>query len=785
MVPVEVVQDDMVGFESGLPFPLGDFAGKRFFTDKVLFGEVWLADCSPREMRWAGHVKDGKLYLDQSAHGKFVHNRKHSFKTPTMMQAGAYRVWLDAWSRPRPSNDEQAQVFTNDPIDGDGGPWVAPPLPALKYWQRVDIAPQKRGAPCRIRMRSHRFHWLYRLNALVDVLDELALSHQELTVKAEETRMWADYLREFLNVLLYSRTNQSRIATNPCKNAFIGMKGIAEAVSNRCRNFINYGTVDGEDQSLLSPRKHINNVAHLLWKLIHNDAFAQEVSLFDPILAEEHRLLLGRLQQVFNNVPLIIDGVVDVDERRAAPAGTSFAYGREFAREFTVPYFHAKLAKADGVAFKFDKPESRTKWLNSARRYGISMLNAASIFIVREDVKPEKLIALLKEEARLWGVAAESSTMMKAANELLEKCRELGKAALANGWVAKAHRMEAHGGRFALERERYLKELAADGTELAKVREEIEAVRAQIAGTPAKVLDKAKKVQFADAPLRPSLVLGVQMFEIGVKWMVARAAWDAFQETSGLDAVKKGAEFGVKSIDFLGTSFGFLGLHKVLEFEFGRRGVTAERIAMRLDRLGRLSKGLGAAADVGSAVMYTIQISSDAHNRELAERFLAEDADTIRTWQGVNWLGKAMVGAASTATTVTKAPVWVKLQAAGYLVQFIGEFGEKLARLGATEHRHAHDVDLRIRASAAEADQLIRERIGDIALYQPAEQAMMARHMKAFEWKLPIELALYRAHFPSASKEGAAAVDPEGADEHQESVSDPLHGADPFLWPGT
>src|SRR5215471_16036887 len=131
MVPVEILQDDMVGFEGNLPFPpVLDLYGKTLFSEKVLWGEIWFADRSKRGMWQSGYVRDGALYIIQSAREKFMHNRKHQRQIPTLMPVGSYKVWLDAWVRMGDFTYESDPPFTTDPVDGDGKRWAAPPLPS-------------------------------------------------------------------------------------------------------------------------------------------------------------------------------------------------------------------------------------------------------------------------------------------------------------------------------------------------------------------------------------------------------------------------------------------------------------------------------------------------------------------------------------------------------------------------------------------------------------------------------------------------------------------------------
>jgi hypothetical protein len=126
IVPVELLQDDMVGFESELPNPVQNFYGKTAFTDLVAFGEIWLVDCSKRHMWYAGHVRNGQLYLDQSARSQFRNDRDHSRSVPTLIPVGTYKVWLDAWVRKDDEVYASDPLFTKDAVQGNGGAWTAP-----------------------------------------------------------------------------------------------------------------------------------------------------------------------------------------------------------------------------------------------------------------------------------------------------------------------------------------------------------------------------------------------------------------------------------------------------------------------------------------------------------------------------------------------------------------------------------------------------------------------------------------------------------------------------------
>lgn len=729
MVPVEILQDDMVGFDSGLAFPVHDLNGKRAFTDKVLWGEIWIADCSKRGMWWAGYVQDGQLFLDQSARNRFLHNRKHSRQEPTLMLTGTYKVWLDAWLRPGDYMYQNDPDFTTDPVDGDGGQWRAPAPPARKYWQEVKITqPGKKGEPCRIRVRSRRFHWLYRVSRLLDLLDHLLLGHEKLIVRVDETRMYADYLREFLDVLMNSGSNLGHMASRPPQLEFLKeMMGVARNVSVHCSNFIDYGVCDGLGDPI-PERKHINNVAHLLWALIHEEDFGREVALYDPVLAEEHRILLSRLGSVFNRVPRVFAKAVDIDDRRAIPTGRSFAYGREFAAEFTFPYYNAKLAEAGHApAFLPEKPASTLKFVNSVRRYGVSMLNAASIFVVKEKLNPAKLLALIEAEEKVWATAASKGYgTLEAASELVGKFRAAGKAAKVEKWSAV--------------RERYLDELAAQRGDLAKLRGEIEDVRKQMEAQPQKIIDRLRVTT-------PAVVYGVQSLELFVKWAVAVSAWNAFRESAGEEffaRVLKGADAGIKSIDAAGTTLQFLGLHKVLRATWLASGGEAGLVAARLKGLEKAGKGLGALADLGSAVLYTYDLFSAAHDDGLLERYLPEDVCSMHAWHLVTWGGKWFVGVGSLGAYLKSVPIFAKLQAIGYFAQLVGEAGEAFARHGASEHKHFHDVNLEVMSRALRASAAVRERGWNVEFYTPSDQESMARCMAVFDW-IPVDGKLLQA----------------------------------------
>jgi hypothetical protein len=738
LVEVEVVQDDMVGYD--LPFPVENLYGKRAFTETVAWGEIWFAD--PRSgMWWSGYVQDGKVYLDQSAREKFLHNRKHERQVPTRMLTGKYKVWLDAWVRRGDYVYADDAPFTNNPVHGDGGPWKAPKLPASKFWQEVTLAPAANGKPCRIRVRSRRFHWLYRLSRLLDLLEQLLLEHERAVEKVDELGASAKYIKELLAVLNETRTNELLIMEDKKRlAAFQGMNRVVDNVSIHCSNFIRYGVCNADDENTPTPlRRHINNVAHLIWRLIHEKDYAREMKLFEPVLAEEHRMLVTAPGKIFNRVPRVFTSVVRRDQFKVEAQGESFAYGREFAATFTFPFYNAMLKEAGhGPAFPAKKAASTSDVLNVARRYTISMLNAASIFVVKEHLDFDKLATLIDKEASLWSAAGKSDDMVALTTRWVDKFTALGKDELAGKWskIRKDYFADIKKGRPELT------------TMVDDVQKDLEKIRGEMEAKPQKILDRLKTTT------RPA-VYGVQSLEIALKWFAAVGAWNTFRDElkkSDGHVVVKGADAGVKALDFAGSTVQFLGVQKVLRATWLSKA-KPEDAATKLRVVERIGKGLGAAADLGSAVIYAYGLFD--HRKELEEQFLPEDACAAFTWSLVTGLGKAVVAVGSGGGVFKSVPVFAKLQAAGYLLQLAGEMGEEIATYGGREHKHFHDANALLCQRAQAANDEVSAQGWKSTFYDPDDAADMTRYMKEFAW-LPLDPALFQERFKPTAEPSAA-----------------------------
>src|SRR6476661_5448417 len=138
-VEVEFLQDDMVGFVRE-PFNQEfDLYGKKLFTDKVRWGEVWLCDQSKRGTKYAGYIQNGALYLDQSAAELNAWVKTRQPRKPSKLRPGRYLVWLDAWLRMGDVIYTSDGPFTILTEDMEESTWVAPPPPKREYWQEIVV----------------------------------------------------------------------------------------------------------------------------------------------------------------------------------------------------------------------------------------------------------------------------------------------------------------------------------------------------------------------------------------------------------------------------------------------------------------------------------------------------------------------------------------------------------------------------------------------------------------------------------------------------------------------
>jgi hypothetical protein len=762
LVDVQILQDDLEDFDfeanppslvellknadptvrSSLLYPVPErkTRGMHLFSHNVLWGEVWFADRSARGMWYAGYVRNGALFLDQSSpeleprrREELTWNRTHLGQRPSKLPVGHYKVWLDAWVRGYAyANDPP---FTNDPIAGNGGPWVAPPPPHRKYWQDIEVTPPAPGdAACKLRLKSRRFHWLYRLNRLADALNALLIPVERLMASVAEVRNLAEYLRVFLGVVYDS--NITRLHRDPEQHEHVKEIGITLFnVVARCNNFVQSGIADGIRASPIPfdpEREHINNLAHLLWRLINNASFAEEIAVFSPELAEEHRIGIAGLGFLFNRIPRILlsltpsntsagAGDNEAEDPTAQRLLTSFDFGAEFARRFTLPYFNNKLERA-GKPPAFDgAPAGTVKILDTVRKYGSSMLNSASIFVAKESVRWSAIASLLQQEGQLWGRAAEADSLFETADKFIAKYRAAGKMDL----VEMIERNKMY----------FLKEAASPGLsgriidpKLHALKAELDQVREQMNESmkrqPQKVLDYLKKAN-------PAIVYGVQGFEIFVKWSVAAAAWNEFRGSAGIPEGRPGrSPFQpiMKTADAMGSTLQFLGLHRFIRegWALFSRDVPTESVATafekRLAALSRLGKACNATHDISQAIVYSMDLFVDhAYSDELLERYMPEDAIAACGFHLIIWGGKWMVAIGSGSSVFSSTPVGVAIHALGYLAQLIGEVGESVAEYGAWEKKCFDDVRRELWNASRRAEARLREHGRPDELYPESE----------------------------------------------------------------
>jgi hypothetical protein len=766
LVPVHFLQADMEGYEDALPYPVPrNLRGQTYFTENVIFGEVWISERTSRKTRWSGHILNGQLYLDEAIRRKgVVSTRPATSGIPSLLPVGKYKIWLDAWCRIKDFSfayDKDApftkdNTYSNSPDDL----WRAPErLPDRKYWQEIEVKPTSvYGDPCKIYVRSRRFHYIYRISRLMDMLDSLLIPHENIVSRVANVRELADHLMNFFAAERNSGNNELHfLRDNVNELAWINIS--IQNVSIACQNFINAGVAGdakkgvGGEGSVTELRQHLNNFAALLWRIIDYTPFQKDTAFYEPSFAEEHRIILSRLGSFFNRMPVACSGgraiLYHPDEVLAT--NVSPPWGKKFAEEFSLPFYNVKAQKAGHAPpFKFKKSGTPIDWINSVRRYGVSMLNSASIWVVESEIDIQKMGALLDAQfylnAEYHLVENTASLLMPDLNKFIQLYERLGKTAKITKWkgVREALLQE----RRALSKEGFRVMINPDldaelndlEQQIAKVQEDLKAVQKR---EPQKLLDSLKGSN-------PKAVYAVEGFEVAVKWLVAKAAWNAFAESAGQppeESIKKAVDATFKTLDFTGTLFKSAGFAKLLEV--GWKDATVAGIGAKDAGkiFGKWGKGLGAVADVYSAASYTYEIFYDkSYERKLFETYLPSDAVAIHGWHLVIWMGKSIVGLGSTGSFFSKSPGFVKLQAVGYLFQAIGEFGEAWTTYGKAEKAHYVKVLFEMRNWANIAQACAKNNGYEIDLYPDATNDKVKESVEALMWG-PMDETEYRKIF--------------------------------------
>jgi hypothetical protein len=121
-------------------------------------------------------------------------------------------------------------------------------------------------------------------------------------------------------------------------------------------------------------------------------------------------------------------------------------------------------------------------------------------------------------------------------------------------------------------------------------------------------------------------------------------------------------------------------------------------LAAKLEKFSKVGKGLGAIADVGSASLATYELFFDnTYGDDLLTRYTPGDACGMYAWHLVIWGGKWVTATGSVSGNFTKNPISTKLQAIGYVIQFVGEFGEAVYKIGKSEKAHCMSLFAEVR----------------------------------------------------------------------------------------
>ena len=765
LVPVQFLQADMQGYEDALPYSvLRKLRGQTYFTENVIFGEVWIAERTSRKTRWSGHILNGELYLDEAIRRKgVVSTRPATNGICSLLPVGKYKIWLDAWCRIKdfPFAYEKDAPFTKDntysllPDDL----WRAPKqLPDRRYWQEIEVKPPSLyGDSCKIYVRSRRFHYIYRMSRLMEMLDRLLIPHENMVSRVANVRELADHLINFFaaernsgyNDLNFIRDNMKELA-----QINVSMPNVSIA----CQNFINAGVAGdakkgvGEEGSVTELRQHINNFAALLWRMIHYEPFGKDMAFYEPSLAEEHRIIISRLGSFFNRIPVACSGGQAILNHPDQVLATDVSppWGERFAK-IIKQHYNGKAQKAGHAApFKVQKSGTTLDWVNSVRRYGVSMLNSASIWVVESEIDIHKMGALIDAQFHLNAeyhmVENTASLIMPDLNKTIQQYERLGKTAQATKWkgVREALLQE----RRALSKEGFRVMTNPDlDAELSELEQQIEKVQEDLKTVqkrePQKLLDSLKNSN-------PKAVYAVEGFEVLVKWLVAKAAWNAFVESAGQppeQGIKKAADATFKTLDFTGSLFKAAGFAKLLQVgwkdaTFGGFGAKEAGAIF-----GKWGKGLTAVADVWSAASYTYEIFYDkSYEKKLFETYLPSDAVAIHGWHLVIWMGKSIVAMGSAGSFFGKSPGFTRLQVVGYLFQAIGEFGEGWTVYGKAEKAHYVKVLFEMRNWANIAQACARNNGYEIDLYPDTTNNKIKESVEALMWG-PMDEAEYQKIF--------------------------------------
>jgi len=757
-VPVTFRQVDMGGTLLDLPYPIRERFGKSLFSENVGWAEVWLAERAASPTVWTGTIVEGQLYLDQARKGTQSHARKGAQQRPTLLTTGHYKLWIDAWSRPGEEIYEHDRLTKTDHFgDDELSRWTAPPIPHRRYWQDILVRRPRKDLPALVDVKSRRFHWLYRLSRIVFTLEQLLDAREKNAVLVTRARDLAVYLLSFLGQIEESNTNalmvpmlrdMGRPGSVPVDRAKwpdwrklremqIGLSRAYETAEN----FVRWGV--GETDAGVEDHQHLNNVAHLVWRMVNDAGFQSDLTTWEPHLAMQHRSLLARLPALLNRVPMALQGTeVSPGSGDIRATGVAMRYGEAFARTFGrklvarlasgAPAWMQEEARAPGPApapggaGAAGQGGSAVKWLDGVRKYCWSMLNSMSIFVVQTPADVAALSSALEK--------ADQNVFMALEKEV-ETYRALGRSDVVQKLLKNRDLLRAD--------EAALR-AAAGWSEYGEFEELQAALQKSRGGQPERLADALKRGN-------PSALYLLDGFEIFVKVLVARKAWQAFREEAlkGKPAAARrgssGSDAFIRSLDAASTILKSTAFKNFLKWTVGHASPRSIGGLEKLLEKGDLAGRWGSfATDLYGAWVYGGDVFSNAYGDKLLEKYMPEDAVTSYGFHLVIWGGKWLNAMGSTVLTRTKLPLGYALQGLGYLGQFIGEFGEASVDLGGLEHKHFD----RVHEALTDATREVRNRLTTYGLdvYPAAARQQVMAMESAFKWR-GVDRDRYRHRF--------------------------------------
>ncbi len=756
---VTFAQEDMADAVYDLPFPRSQRHGSTLFTEDVLWAEVWLAERKTDGMVWTGTIRDGELYLDQSAKGGVLHGRGAKQKRPSLLNAGYYKIWIDAWLRPGEDVYAEDRLTWTDYYEyDDASRWKPAPIPPRRFWQDIHVKPAPGKRQAIVRVKSRRFHWLYRLSRIIFTLDKLLETFERDAALVSVTRDRAVYLLTLLNAMEDSNVSaftvkmlnqRAPVGDDPQKwpewRKLREMQVLLKNAFVTCDDFVRWGT--GGNAEAIADHQHLSNVAHLLWRLINDRDFQRDSFAVEPILATQHRALLARIPNVLNRVPwayrsteLTVDG-----EERAVGVGVK--YGEEFWKTFGRDFLGRmasgrpgwiQQAGSTGAAPDSKSSDAHVKWLDGVRKYCWSMFNNLSILIAKKPADLKKLADVLEKI---------EPNIFYAVNQEIEKYRKLGQSDAVQNLIKDRDilRMEDAEVKKRIGWSEYDNFQELD----AKLRE---ARGQRVAGE--RVVDQEERLSNALKRGNPLALYAVEGFEIFVKTLVAREAIRAFREEVEKGQGRLGSRTSVEAFlrvaDVPGTILRSTAFKSFVEWVAkGARPTAVDSVRTWLEHGDAAGRWISVGVDLYSAWTYSTAVFSNAYGDALLERYVPEDAVTAYGFALVIWGGKWLNALGSTVGARSKHPLGYLLQGLGYLFQGVGEMGTAFVDVGGREHKVFNDAHTGVVDLARDARLRLESRGFDPYPSRDAQRVMSMSSM--LDWR-GVNRDLYRGLFGNAAR---------------------------------